>query len=720
MAPPLNLPQPASFFTRLRTGFDVIMGREAQPTNNDPLAGASPEEEGAPPRTGETQVYSRSFEGFRVDPRWLQQLALNDDSVLMREGQHDLKLYDAILDDPTCASAFQQRRLAVVSKPWEVEAGDESAQAKAAADHLREQIKALPWDRICDRMLYAIWYGFGVGEAMFDYGPDGKVWLKNILVPNRSWFAFTNAGELRMKSAENPEGEALPPNKFWSIRSGASHDFALYGVGLAHWLYWPVWFKKNAIKFWAVYLEKFGMPTVLGKFPEGADDQVRNNTLEAATAVGRSAAVSTPENVTLELLASGRTSDATYEEFCAQMEDQILRVILSQTGTSKSEAQGLGGSQSDVMKDVRDEVVAADSDVLHESFNGTVARWLTEWNFGPNVAPPRVYRNLEPEEDLDAQAERDGKLKVLGWERTDESFREVYGEGYEKQEKPEAKIDPATGLPYDKPAPPPGDRGNVIDMAQERERRAAQFAAFATDGPRPLYVSRKLEAGSARKLLDWAAKAGIPNLEPLGELHVTVLYSRQAVDWFDMGEAWASDPAGRLRVPPGGPRSIVRLGDNCIVLRFASSDLKWRHDAMVERGASHDDDYAPHVTIAKDPDFDVESIEEAFQGELTFGPEIFEPLEMDEPAAVNFSAAELDQIDRWAAKLADESEPIVAEFAASLKGKLEGITTPEALRVVLLDALEKFPAERLGELAGLSFTAARAAATAGESDQLAV
>jgi hypothetical protein len=147
--------------------------------------------------------------------------------------------------------------------------GDESAQAKAAADHLREQIKALPWDRICDRMLYAIWYGFGVGEAMFDYGPDGKVWLKNILVPNRSWFAFTNAGELRMKSAENPEGEALPPNKFWSIRSGASHDFALYGVGLAHWLYWPVWFKKNAIKFWAVYLEKFGMPTVLGKFPEG-------------------------------------------------------------------------------------------------------------------------------------------------------------------------------------------------------------------------------------------------------------------------------------------------------------------------------------------------------------------------------------------------------------------------------------------------------------------
>jgi phage gp29-like protein len=71
-------------------------------------------------------------------------------------------------------------------------------------------------------------------------------------------------------------------------------------------------------------------------------------------------------------MAQGRTSDATYLQFCNQMDDAILRVILSQTGTSKSEAQGLGGSQSDVMKDVRDEVVAADSDVLHESFNRTV------------------------------------------------------------------------------------------------------------------------------------------------------------------------------------------------------------------------------------------------------------------------------------------------------------------------------------------------------------
>jgi hypothetical protein len=70
--------------------------------------------------------------------------------------------------------------------------------------------------------------------------------------------------------------------------------------------------------------------------------------------------------------------------------------------------------------------------------------------------------------------------------------------------------------------------------------------------------------------------------------------------------------------------------------------------------------------------------------------------------------------------LADESEPLISEFAASLKGKLKGITTAEEMRVVLLQAVEQFPSERLGELAGLSFVAARAAAQAGETESLAL
>lgn len=699
MASRPSFPQPATFFTRMRLAADAIRGRLAQPTPTNPVADASPADEKAKPAVDQT--YSRHPSGFAIDPRWLNQLALNPENLIGREGTYDLELFERVLDDPEVAAAFQQRRLALISRPWEVEPGDDSARAQEAADHLRLQLKSLPWDRICDRMLYGLWFGYGVGEGLYKIGPDGKYWLANVLVPDRKWFAFTNAGELRLKTDTQPEGEIVPPNKFWAYRSGGTNDFRIYGQGLAHWCYWPVWFKRNVTQFWVNYLEKFGTPTVLATFPAGADKTVIANIVEAAANVSSDTAVAIPDNAGLELLASGRQSNDSYQQFLDQMDDYIRRVVLGQTGTSKSEAQGLGGSQADVQKDVRDELVRSDSDLLHESFNQTFPVWLTLWNFGPGVAPPRLYRNLEDQEDLDSIVERDVKLKSLGWVRTEESVKEVYGDCYERAPEPEP-----IALP-DRSGQAPG--GNVVPF----KRGAAQFAAM---DPEPLYVRRDVLPATGRKLLAWAKEQGIPNLEPLGELHVTVLYSKAPVDWFDMSaDEWGPDG---LTVTAGGPRKIVKLGDKgAIVLQFASRRLKYRHEEMVERGASHDfDEYLPHVTLAYAPDFDPETITEAFNGELQFGPEIFEKLDTEwvtRLAASAFSADELDRIDRWAAELVNGTDPAITQFIAELKPKVRGITDPDALRVVLLDALERFPAEQIGEAAGLPFVAARASAAAG-------
>lgn len=255
----------------------------------------------------------------------------------------------------------------------------------------------------------------------------------------------------------------------------------------------------------------------------------------------------------VELLAEGRSSGDSYEQFIGEMNDALLRVILSQTGTSKSEAQGLGGSQSNVMKEVRDEVVRSDSDMLHESFNRTVAKWLTAWNFGPNVASPTVYRNLEEQEDLEALAARDVIIKDLGWKRTEESFVETYGEGYEPTESDEEKAAREAQMLGGGARGLDGSRGgNVVDLEEERAARA--------------------------------------------------------------------------------------------------------------------------------------------------------------PA---FSAEDLDAIDLWAGQLANETDPLIAEFAASLQGRLENVKDADQLRIALLEALEKFPVERLGELTGLPFVTARATAEAG-------
>ena len=141
-------------------------------------------------------------------------------------------------------------------------------------------------------------------------------------------------------------------------------------------------------------------------------------------------------------------------------------------------------------------------------------------------------------------------------------------------------------------------------------------------------MQRKLLNGG--DLARWAKDQGFKTTLDPSDMHVTVLYSRNPVDPIKMGTGWGGDEKGNLTVKPGGPRAVEKLGMDAVVLLFASDDLSWRHRQMVEAGASHDyDEYQPHVTLTYDAgDVDLEAIK-PFTGELRFGPEIFEPLDLD-------------------------------------------------------------------------------------------
>lgn len=678
----------------------TIARAEGESRDVGPIRQASPESESASPNPN---LITRSLDAFGATRWWLEQIAQNDDPVLRKAGYVDTKVYDQLLDDDIAFSAFQQRRLALVSRPWEVEPGDKSPQAKEAADHLRQQLSEVGWDRICDLMMYGRWYGYAVAEVLWKLGKDGKVWLDEIIVPDRRWFAFTNEGELRMRSVENPQGVIVPDNKFWSIRTGATNDFVPYGMGLAHWCYWLIWFKRNVTQFWMIYLEKFGMPTIVATVPPGSDEQVTAAYLAAAKAVGKDSAVAIPGDgdgktdvlKPIEAMRSS-TGGSSYKDFISSMDDALLRIIIGQTMTAKAAAGGIGSNQSDTHKEVRDELVKSDSDMLHESFNRTVAKWLTAWNFGPDVAPPRVYRCMDDEEDLTAVADRDATLDGIGIKRTDESIREVYGEGYERVE---VQPQPVVVKPGQKLLTGPGGK------------------QFDVHDPAPLYIRRDLL--NAKALVKWAKDQGFKTVVDPASMHCTILYSKTPVDWFGLPEDYWGDQDGKLTVSAGGPRKVEALGDEgAIVLHFTSRTLRYRHNDLVEAGGSHDyAEYLTHVTLSYDAgDIDLEAIE-PYTGPLIFGPEIFEEIKSSfDPGSIDpveFSAEDLDAIDTLTAQLLEDSNPIFSAMATELQASLKGVKTPEALRLALLQSFERLPIEKLAELGALKFTATRATAEAG-------
>lgn len=155
--------------------------------------------------------------------------------------------------------------------------------------------------------------------------------------------------------------------------------------------------------------------------------------------------------------------------------------------------------------------------------------------------------------------------------------------------------------------------------------------------PRSLYVRRDLlNTGDLRK---WAKAQGFKSVIP--DFHVTIMYSKAPVDWLKVGaDEFRSEPDGGLTVKAGGPRVMEKFG-KAVVLAFANSDLQYRHRSMMYRGEDDGisweyDDYTPHVTITYEAGaIDVDSIA-PYQGELRFGPEIFEEIKAQsvEPGTV--------------------------------------------------------------------------------------
>lgn len=148
-----------------------------------------------------------------------------------------------------------------------------------------------------------------------------------------------------------------------------------------------------------------------------------------------------------------------------------------------------------------------------------------------------------------------------------------------------------------------------------RMQQAANDAA-----PRALYVRR--DVLNRADIVKWATAQGFTDIVP--DLHVTIAYSTQPVDWFAVGESWSP----KLEISAGGPRQMETLGDGgkYKALLISASELVWRHKAIIEAGASWSGpEYQPHISIQIGGDIDLSKVE-PYQGKIILGPEIFEEL----------------------------------------------------------------------------------------------
>jgi hypothetical protein len=142
-----------------------------------------------------------------------------------------------------------------------------------------------------------------------------------------------------------------------------------------------------------------------------------------------------------------------------------------------------------------------------------------------------------------------------------------------------------------------------------------------------LYVCRPLL--NVNDIKKWAKDQGFEYCLPDDEFHVTIIHSKQKVEW----EKTFPDNADLVvSKDKDHPRELCKFGKDkdVVVLIFYSKDLKIRHKEFLDIGCASDfPDYKAHISITYDgEDVDIAGMK-PYEGELLFGPEQFDEISED-------------------------------------------------------------------------------------------
>lgn len=380
-------------------------------------------QEPQPPKPAKGEIAGSKDDIYRA---YVGKILTNPDQVLRKESKAGLDLYREMMDkDAQISSLMQTRVNGVVSKNWDINPASEETRDVEIADFVRSALDNIDFEGDMKDLLQAIGLGYYPSEVMWR-PPGEKVAIEDIRGRNPRRFTFDIDGKMRLLTRGNMvNGIELPERKFL-VHTFDPRDEDPYGTAVMRKCYWPWWFKKNAIKFAVIFAEKFGMPTVKGIYPPGAD---ADSLLDILKAIQQETALVVPEGTEIDLLEAQRRGTVDIYKFLIEefANAELAKAILGQTLTS---SEGRHGTQAlgSVHWQVRQDILEGDAKSLMGVINNQLISWLVDFNFTGIDKYPSLKIEYEEPEDLQALAERDSTLvKDIGLPLARKYFYERYG-----------------------------------------------------------------------------------------------------------------------------------------------------------------------------------------------------------------------------------------------------------------------------------------------------
>lgn len=323
--------------------------------------------------------------------------------------------------DAHLQSELGKRRRSLLSVPWTIKPPrNPSAEEQRDADLLTELLEDFTWfeDCIFDAT-DAILKGFSAQEFTGWEQVEGLMLPKGLEWRDPAWFQThpDNRNQLRLRDGSY-EGAALNPFG-WVVHNAKSKSGYLARTGLIRTLVWPFLFKNYSVRDLAEFLEIYGLPVRLGKYPEGATDKEKTTLLNAVLSIGHNAGGIIPRGMEIEFqnAASGQADPfVVMMDWCERsMSKAILGGTLTSQADGKSSTNALGNVHNEVRMEVRDSDVSQLAATITRDLIYPLYA-LNGKSFQSTRRLPRFEFDTSEPEDVSQYAESLPKLVNIGFQ----------------------------------------------------------------------------------------------------------------------------------------------------------------------------------------------------------------------------------------------------------------------------------------------------------------
>lgn len=270
-------------------------------------------------------------------------------------------------------SEMSKRKRVLLTLDWDVRPPrNASAAEKRITEQVREWFDDMPdFENMLLDCLDAIGHGFAAQEI--DWQMLGKTWFPKAFHhrPQR-WFMnpLFDRDLIRLRGAD-VDGLELWPAGWIVHRHKAKSGYVARG-GLHRVLVWPYLFKNYSVRDLAEFLEIYGLPLRVGKYPNGSTDDERMALLNAVAGIGHNAAGVIPESMQIEFQQATQGTHVPHMSMVEWCERTESKAILGGTLTSQADGKSSTHALGNVHNEVRHDLMTSDARQLA----GTITRDL--------------------------------------------------------------------------------------------------------------------------------------------------------------------------------------------------------------------------------------------------------------------------------------------------------------------------------------------------------